>query len=358
MLDTINIFFTNPIFSKIILNNSLKQWMIALIAFIAFILGFKIFQSIIIYKLNKLAKKTKTDIDDTLIQIVKTLKPPFYLFLSFYLSLRFVLLEDKILRVINVILIIWVVYQIIKSLHIAIDYTIKKAMTKDKMVGSKDILSLFSKISKGILWILGLLVVLSNLGINITSLIAGLGVGGIAIALALQNILSDLFSSFAIYFDKPFVPGDFIITKDKKGTVIKIGIKTTRLKALDGEEIVIPNQELTSAVIQNFQKLKEKRAVINFGVTYETPSTKLEKIPILIKDIIENVKEVRFDRCHFYRFDDSALSFETVFFVLNENYNIYMDKNQEICYKIKRTFEKEGVSMAYPTRIIYTPKAK
>jgi len=198
--------------------------------------------------------------------------------------------------------------------------------------------------------------VLSNLGVNITSLVAGLGIGGLAIALALQSVLSDLFSSFSIYFDKPFQVGDYIIVGKHSGTVEKIGIKSTRIRASQGEEIVISNQELTSARVQNFKKLKERRNTTSIGVTYETSTDKLKKIPDIIKYIIEEEKNARFDRVYFTTFADSALVFDLVYYVKSDAYSVYLETQQNINFKIKEAFEKEGIDMAYPTQTIYLTK--
>ena len=345
-----------PFWQYSYLGNTTKSYVIALGAFIGFLILFKIFQSIFLFKLKRLAEKTKTDIDDTLIQIFLSLRPPFYGFLALYLALSLLILDPITKKIINVLLIIYVVYQTIKAVQVLIDYMVERALKKDKQAGSKQIIGLIGKISKGILWALGGLMILSNLGVNVTSLVAGLGVGGIAIALAVQNILGDLFSSFAILFDKPFVPGDFIIIGTHKGTVEKIGIKTTRIRSVGGEEIIISNKELTSARIQNFQKLKERRAVINFGVTYETPTNKVRQIPKTVKQIIKNEKDAKFDRAHFAKFDDSALTFEVIYFVKSDEYAKYMDINQKILLKIKSEFEKEKIDMAYPTQTIYMAK--
>ncbi|MBU1179853.1 mechanosensitive ion channel family protein [Patescibacteria group bacterium] len=352
----LNQFFTAPYWQYESFGNTLQAYTAAFLIFVGLLITFKIFQSLILYRLKKLADKTKTDVDDTLIKIFLSLRPPFYAFLAFYLAFNTLIIHSFAKKIIAVILIIWVVYQAIKSVQILIDYLVEKAMKKDKQAGSKQIIGLISKISKGVLWALGGLLILQNLGVNVTSLIAGLGIGGIAIALALQNILGDLFSSFAILFDKPFVPGDFIIVENHKGTVEKIGIKTTRIRSVDGEEIIISNKELTSTSIQNFQKLKERRAVINFGVKYETPTAKIRQIPKMLKDIIKEIKDAKFDRAHFSKFNDSALTFEVVYFVKSDDYEKYMDVNQKILIKIKSEFEKEKIDMAYPTRTIYMAK--
>lgn len=338
------------------LSNTVEDYIVAAIAFIFFLVLFKIFQVIILNRLKKLAKRTKTDVDDTFIQIIQSVRPPFYFFLALYLALYFLTITAIVQKVINIVLIIWITYQVVIAVQILIDYIVKKQVGEDGEPTTKAAISLVGKITKGVLWMFGILVVLSNLGVNVTSLIAGLGIGGIAIALALQNILSDLFSSFAIYFDKPFCIGDFIVVGEHMGIVEKIGIKTTRIRALQGEEIVISNKELVSTRIQNFKKMQERRVVFTFGVVYQTPMEKLKKIPEIVKDIIEDMEMVRFDRVHFKKFDDSALTFEVVYYVESPDYLEYMNVNQAILFQIKERFEKEKIEMAYTTYTVYLVK--
>ena len=338
------------------LGNTIKDFLIALIVFFIALIIFKIFQSLILNKLKNFAEKTKTDIDDAFVKIVSALRPPFYSFLSFYLALKFLVLKDIAEKIINIILAAWVIYLAIIALQILIDYIIKKSLKKYTDEQAKSAMKLLGNISKITLWSIGILLFLSNLGVNVTSLVAGLGIGGIAVALALQNILNDLFSSFAIYFDRPFTIGDFIIVGEQSGVVKKIGIKTTRIRALRGEEIVISNKELTSARIQNFKKMKERRITFSFGVVYDTPLEKIKKIPSLIKKIVESEKLARFDRAHFHQFGDSALLFEVVYYIQTGEYNDYMDANQGIMLKIKEIFEKENIVMAYPTQTVYLGK--
>ena len=265
--------------------NSLNDYITAVGIFIVLIVVFKIIQWFILLRLAKLAEKTETDIDDTFITIVKSLKPGFYYFVAFFFATKSLTFSALTTTVVNAVILVWVVYQAIVALHILIDYALdKKARAVDKGA-DKGMLRMLGNIAKWSLWVVGGLLVLSNLGVNITSLVAGLGIGGLAIALALQSVLSDLFSSFSIYFDKPFQVGDYITVGKHSGTVEKIGIKSTRIRASQGEEIVISNQELTSTRVQNFKKLKERRNTTSIGVTYETSTDKLKKIPDILKEI-------------------------------------------------------------------------
>ncbi len=338
------------------LNNTIMDYFTAIVAFLAFLIIFKIFQVIIIKKLKKIAKKTKTDIDDTLIKIANSLKPPFYVFLAVYLALFFLNINPIGQKIINAILIIWLTYQVIIGFQILIDYLIKKKIASGNDASKKTAISYLSTLLKIALWVIGIILILSNLGVDVTSLIAGLGIAGIAIALAIQNILSDLFSSLAIYFDKPFEIGDFIIVGENQGTVEKIGIKTTRIRALDGEEIIISNQELTSARIQNFKTVKERRSLFKIGVVYGTSQTKLKLIPKLLKQAVETTKLTIFDRAHFVEFADSSLNFEISFYVETEEYKKFLDVQQQVLFKINNLFAREKIEMAFPTQTIYLAK--
>ena len=217
------------------------------------------------------------------------------------------------------------------------------------------------------IWLAIFLLILDNFGVDITALIAGLGVGGIAVALAVQNILGDLFASLTIALDKPFVVGDFLIVDDKMGSVENVGLKTTRIRSLSGEQLIFSNSDLLSSRLRNFGRMFRRRVPFVIGVTYQTPREKLKKIPGIIKAAIEAQEKTTFDRSHFQKYGDFSLDFESVYFVEAADYNIYMDINQEINFQIHEEFEKEGIEFAYPTQTLFiesdegegdAPKAK
>ena len=339
-----------------ILGNTVGDFIGTALAFIISLFVFKFLQIFILNQLDRLAKKTKNDIDDTLVKIIKSLRPPFYLFIAFYFSAKLLYLGVSLEKTLDSLLIIWIVYQIIIASQILIEYVFTKTFKDEEDTGAKGAFSIIKSSVKIFVWVAGALIVLSNIGINVSSIIAGFGIGGIAIAFAFQNILEDLFSSFAIYLDKPFKVGDFIVVGDHKGVVRKIGIKSTRLKSLGGEEVVISNKELTTARLQNFEKMKERRIDFSFGVTYETSSEKLRSIPEKIKNIIDSVEKTRFSRCHFLQFDDFALTFKVVYFVIESEFSVYCDAQQDINFQIKELFERDGIDMAYPTQTLYIKK--
>ena len=204
-----------------------------------------------------------------------------------------------------------------------------------------------------LVWTAVALLALDNLGIDVTALIAGLGVGGVAIALATQNILGDVFASVSILLDKPFVVGDFVVVGDFMGTVEHIGIKTTRLRSLSGEQLIFSNNDLLQSRIRNFKRMTERRGVFIFNIAYQTAPEKLERIPVLVRGIIEKLPYTRFDRSHFMGYGDFALQFETVFFVLTPDYNQYADLRQKMNLDIMKAFAAEGVAFAYPTQQVY-----
>lgn len=347
--------FNSPFWNFELFGNALYSYLLATGIFILLVIIFKGIQWIVIQSVEGVTKRTKTEWDDAVVTIIKTVKPPFYWFIAFYISLRYLSIEGLARKIVTFILVAWLVYQVIVALRVLIDFYVQQRLSKTDE-GAQAATHVIHTLVSVTLWVIGALFLLQNFGVNITSLIAGLGVGGIAIALAAQNVLADLFSSLAIFFDKPFVPGDFIEIGSNKGTVQKIGIKTTRIKAVDGEEIVISNTKMTDAVLKNIGKMKERRVAFTLGVIYETPTEKMKKIPDIVKDIIIKEKQAKFDRIHFKEFADSSLNFSVVYYIKDKDYSVYMDVNHNIMMAIKSAFEAEHIEMAYPTQTVYMNK--
>ncbi len=325
----------------------------ALALFVGLALVFNLLRAHLLGRAEKLASRTKSDADDAFLAAIRSIRPPFYLFLSFYLALRVLSTAEGIMQVVDTVLIVWVTYQTAIFVRTFIDHLAKHLKGGGSRSETSAALDLLGRIGKGVVWVIGALFVLSNLGIKITSLLAGLGIGGVAVALAAQNLLGDLFAAFAIYFDKPFMVGDFIIVGDKMGTVEKIGVKTTRIRSLSGEEIAMSNSHLVNAEIQNYKRMQKRRAVITFGVVYGTPADKLRRIPELAKRAVESAELTTFDRGFFSKFDDSSVSFELVYYLDSADYNVYTEQNQAIAFTLKELLEKEGIEMAFPTRTVY-----
>jgi small-conductance mechanosensitive channel len=207
-----------------------------------------------------------------------------------------------------------------------------------------------------VFWTVAVLVILDNFGVKISTLIAGLGIGGVAIALATQAILKDLFSYFIIFFDRPFEIGDFIIVGDFMGVVEHIGIKTTRLSSLGGEQLVFSNTDLTDSRVRNYKRMAKRRVVFKLGVIYQTTSQQLKEIPSIIEGIIKSIDDAVFDRAHFLSFGDFSLDFEIVYYVIGNDYKKYMDIQQEINLTIKEELEKREIEFAYPTQTLFLEK--
>ena len=334
----------------------------SVIIFIGLIILFRFMQFAVIARLKTLSARTATDIDDIAISAINRIRMWVYVLVALYIAIQPSELSEEVDTVTTFIFLFVLVWQIIEVAVTFADYAAKRFLEKDmdgdgvvdpNAATASHMVTLLVRI---VLWSLGFLFVLSNLGIEVTSLIAGLGIGGIAVAFALQGILSDLFSSFSIYFDKPFRIGDFIVVGEHMGTVEKIGIKTTRLKALQGEELVISNAELTSTRVQNFKKMQERRIVFQFGITYETSKEKVQAVPGLVEQIFNVCDGIRLDRAHFTSFGDSALIFEVVYYVESPDYNIYMDLQQKLNFELHDKLTEAGIQFAYPTQTLYVNK--
>ena len=339
--------------------NTVQEYLIALGIFLGSMVVLRFFKFIIVHRLRKLSEKTENEIDDMVIEMIDV-HWPFYVLISLYVGAMFITLPDIVARYIDYVLLFVLVYYAIKAVQRMIDFGAKVIIKKQEAEGPTDssIIDLLRRIAKLVVWIVAGIFILSNLGVNIASLLAGVGIGGVAIAFALQNILADIFASFSIYFDKPFKIGDFIIIGTDMGVVEKIGIKSTRIKTLQGQELIVSNRELTETRVNNYGMMEKRRIQFTFGVVYQTTSKKMKKIPEIVKGIIEKIELAELDRAHFKSFGDSALIFEVVYYVLSSEYAKYMDIQQEINLKIKDAFEKEKIDMAYPTQTLYVNQIK
>jgi len=339
------------------LQNSVLDYLIFLLTLLIGILVVRIIKSIILSRLRAWAKKTATTIDDFLIRIFeKTLLPLVY-FGVFYLATRSLTLNPTLSRIIDVLGVILLTIIAIRFLVGIINYALrtywlKKEKDETKERSIKGILTVI----KVIIWGIGITFLLDNLGFKISTVIAGLGIGGIAVALAAQAILGDLFSYLSILFDRPFEIGDFIIVGDYLGTIEHVGIKTTRVRSLSGEQLVFSNTDLTNSRLRNYKRMGKRRVVFKLGVVYQTGLQQLKQMPTVIKNIIENIDDTVFDRAHFFSYGDFSLVFEIVYYVMSRDYNKYMDIQQEINFAINEEFEKRGIEFAYPTQTLYLSK--
>ncbi|MDP4007035.1 MAG: mechanosensitive ion channel family protein [bacterium] len=337
-------------------SNTFEAYISALVAGLAVWFGLWAFRVLVIRQMRKFASRTKTDIDDLVVEILRSFNLPFYLLLAVGAGAQFILWPPLVSKFGSWIVIVVLVYAAIRALTRLVDYFFSR-VAKKRLVEDADFdpsaVRLLSKATRFAVWAVALLLVVQNLGFDITALVAGLGIGGIAIAFALQNILSDIFSSFSLYFDKPFSTGDFIIVGNDMGTVKHIGIKSTRLQTLQGQELVIPNKDLTGSRVNNYRKLEKRRVVFSFGVMYETKAEKLRAIPAIVKEVVDGIDLAELDRAHFKEFGDFSLNYEVVYYANTTQYNQYMDMQQEINLQVKERLEKEGIEFAYPTQTVY-----
>lgn len=335
---------TKGVFSVEVLDNSIASYGIAFAAFILSFIVLKIIKATVVFRLKKLSEKTDTQFDDLIARIISAFGFPFFLLVSLVIGFQFISSPEIIDTIISYAIFVVFLYYGVKALQQVIDYGFDKA--GDRLNGmDTSAVRLLSNVLKGSLWVIAGLLLIQNLGFDITALIAGLGIGGLAIAFALKSIVSDVFASFSIYFDKPFKTGDYIVLGSDKGTVKHIGIKSTRIESTQGEELVIPNTQLTEAIVQNHGVITKRRVAFSFGVAYETPTKKLKSIPGIVKEIIEKQKLTEFDRTYFTDFGDFSLNFGVVFFYKSGDYAEFLSAQQEINFALKERFEKEGKSV-------------
>jgi len=334
--------------------NSVAELCIAIGVFLAVFIAMKVMRKHVVERMLKLSRRTNTKIDDVVTSFLKGIKTPVYLLIAFFVALQGIEVPESLNLIVHIAILVVVVSQVTTLLEEVFVMMLGAQFRKTNP--ASELPGIFRIGIRLILWSVGGLLILSNAGVDITSLIAGLGIGGLAISLALQGILSDLFASFSLAVDKPFEIGDFIIVGEHKGTVRHIGMKTTRLTALEGEEIVISNAELTSARVQNYKKMKKRRIIMSIGVTYDTTSEKIALANTIIKEAVSSHESVEFDRSHFKTFGDSALLYEIVFYMLTSDYAVYMDIQQAINVEIHKRFAEEGIEMAFPTQTVYVKK--
>ncbi|MFW6287757.1 MAG: mechanosensitive ion channel family protein [bacterium] len=288
--------------------------------------------------------------------IRKKLIPILYYSVFYYAMNRLSLdpLLNRCINYIGFVLLVFLFVSLVQNLTIK---SLKKYwFKKDTQANKKQLFDAIVTAIKLLIWLLAILLIMDNIGIKLSGLIAGLGIGGIAIAFAAQAILEDIFSYFIMFFDKPFEVGDFLIIDDFLGSVEYIGLKTTRIRSIGGEQLIFANKDLVNSRIKNYKRMEKRRILFKFGVVYHTPVEKLEKIPEIIKEIIGKMEMTEFERCHFQSYGEYSLIFEVVYYILDKDYNIFMDINQKILIEINKEFTRENISFAYPTQKIYTEK--
>ena len=348
----------NDLLARTYYHNTVQDYLIAIaIILVAFIL-IKVIKNTFLVRLRKLTSHTENHVDDFVISSISRFGIPALYILGVYIGLNYLTFTQKvenILRIAVTVAITFYVIRFISSLILSLlESYIKRRSDADRGEDRVKQLGGIMLIINIIIWAIGLIFLFDNMGFDVTAVIAGMGIGGIAIALAAQNILSDLFNYFVIFFDKPFEIGDFIIVDDKLGTIEYIGIKTTRVKSLSGEQLVFSNSDLTDSRIHNYKRMGTRRIVFKVSVMYETPHQILNKIPGLLKSIVEEQKgKTVYDRAHFAAFGESSFDFEVVHIVQSADFNYYMDVQQQINFRILEEFDEMKVKLAYPTRTLW-----
>lgn len=344
--------------NTIYLGNSVRTWVVALAVAAAIYTVLKVLKAVFHRKLKALSAKTATDVDDLVAELIRRIKFFFLFAVSVYLGSKVLSLSGKADDILSKVVTIAVIFQGAVWGSAIFDYTLARARGGKEGLEAEDKtkLAALGFVFRIALWSLVLLLALDNLGIEVTALVAGLGVGGIAVALAVQSILGDLFASLSIVLDKPFAIGDYIVVDDLQGTVEHIGLKTTRVRGLGGEQLILANSDLLKSRIRNYKRMERRRIAFTVGVVYGTPLEKLERIPSIIREVVEAQPNCCFDRSHFAALGSFALSFETVYFVTVPEYAVYMDVQQSINLGLFRRFREEGIEFAYPTQTLILEK--
>jgi small-conductance mechanosensitive channel len=342
-------------FDQIVFFNPVRTWVIAIaIGFGAFIV-LLLLRTLLLGRLSAIAKRTPTEIDDILVEIVARTRPYFLAAAAAVFASRFLALPPTADRYVAGIFTLILLLQCGLWGAIAVDLWISQRLSR--RAAGVDVASATTVRALGIgikvlLWIVIFITALDKFGVNVSTLVTTLGIGGVAIALAVQNVLGDLFAALSIVLDKPFDVGDAIAVDQMSGTVERIGLKTTRVRSQSGEQIIISNSDLLKSRIRNYKRQVERRVVFTTDVTYDTPPEAMARIPGLIREVVSSQQPVRFDRSHFTQYADSALRFETVYWVLDADYTRYLDIQQTINLELLRRFNAEKIEFAFPTRTI------
>ncbi|MFD1123604.1 mechanosensitive ion channel family protein [Methylophilus flavus] len=332
------------------LSFTINEWLYTLLIFMCTYLALLIVWKFSIKRISRFNLKNPTKLGDLITEVMRSTNQFTFALFSLLFAMHFLELNTKWVTRLDYLSFLIIGIQIAVWLSKGISLWAKaKVVATDGSAENAVLTTMLSWIFKTIVWSIAMLSILANMGVNITAFVASLGVGGVAVALAVQNILSDLFASLAIGLDKPFVIGDFIIFGSVLGTVERVGLKTTHIRSLSGEQIVCGNTELLKNTIHNYKRMAERRVVFEFRVTYDTKADIVEKIPVIVKNAITAESKARFDRAHFKGFGLSSLDFEVVYYVLDSSYNVYMDTQQSINLYLMRELESMKVNFAFPT---------
>jgi len=340
---------------RVIWGNSIRQWLIALLVAGVSFGVLMLVKRLVITRVKKVAERTHTDVDDFLIRLVEQTKDLFFLALALYIGMQYLVFVDKVIEVTRIVVLVILILQGGFWANSLVSFWVNREVKKSLENGNGDsnTLSVLGVVIKGVIWAIVVVLVLDNIpGVNVNTLIASLGITGIAVGLAVQNILGDLFASLSIALDRPFVIGDSIVVDDLTGTIEKIGLKSTRVRSLSGEQIIFSNSDLLKSRIRNYQRMQRRRVVMLLSVDYSTPAEKLKAIPEMLKEIIEKVEGTTFARSHLADLGDFAINFETVYWVESDDYGLFMEMKQQVLSAVLARFQAEGINIPFPTQTI------
>lgn len=335
--------------------NPVSDYLYAAVVFGVTLAALYLLRRVVLARLRELAKRTATDLDDLLIDLVYAIKAPEYHLLALYAAVRYLELPPALHKVLFAVILVVVSVRAVSLAQRLLDYWLEK-FAADRYTDQavrETVLKSARVVFKTLLWVAAVIFILSNLGVNVSAALAGLGIGGVAVALAAQAILGDLFNFFVILLDKPFKIGDFVILDDMMGTIEHIGLKSTRVRSLGGELIIISNSRMLTGGLRNYKAMNQRRVVFKTGVTYQTPITKLRRVPELIKEAVSSVPETKFDRSNLQAYGAYSIDFETVYYVTVADYNVYAADHEAVLLKIGEAFAREGIEFAYPTQTLF-----
>ena len=338
-----------------IYGNSIRAWLVAALAFTIALGLLVVARRLVTRRAATAVGRTKNQFDDLALALAKRTRIYFFVAIALVIAVRFVELPARMSGLLDKLVALVVLLQGARWATGVIAFYVSRHIERRR--GTSDAANVWAARMLGFaanvaVWAVILVAVLDNLGFDVTTLVTGLGIGGIAIALAVQNVLGDIFAALSIVLDKPFIVGDFIVVDGFSGTVEQIGLKTTRLRSLSGEQIIFANGELLKGRIRNYKRLYERRNVILTDVALGTPTEVVRRIPAMLREIVEAQQPIRFDRSHFVARTESGLRFETVYFVLDPDYNKHMDIQQAIYLATLERFQTDGIELALPTRVI------
>lgn len=341
--------------NHVLWNNDLGSWAVACTIALAVGVGLDALKRILVRRLSVYAARTATYLDDLALRALSATHPLFILAIGIYAGAQWLALPAQTASLLAHMAIAAMLLQVARwgdvALHGWLHHYRSQRGAEDAAAATST--AALGFVARTALWLVIVLMILDNFGVNITTLVASLGIGGIAVALALQNILGDLFSSLSIVLDKPFVVGDFIAVDDISGTVEYVGLKTTRIRGLGGEQIVFSNSDLLKSRIRNFKRMQTRRIVFGIGVTYGIDKAQLRSVPAILREIVEAQSQANFDRAHFKSYGASSIDFEVVYIVQTPDYGVFMDIQQEINFALFDRFADEGIEFAYPTRTVH-----